>query len=91
MKIARKNVDVKMEIPGATLRQTTGFGDVTGYGKMGAEFFSLSAGVDTTELFIGLHGNLCQCPHWGYVIKGKITTTDSNSKKETVSTDDLFY
>ncbi len=91
MKIARKNVDVKMEIPGATLRQTTGFGDVTGYGKMGAEFFSLSAGVDTTELFIGLHGNLCQCPHWGYVIKGKITTTDSNGKKETVSTDDLFY
>lgn len=91
MKIAKSNVDVKMEIPGATLRQTTNFGDSTGYGKIGAEFFSLSAGVDTTELFIGLEGNLCQCPHWGYVIKGKITTTDSKGIEETVVAEDLFY
>jgi hypothetical protein len=29
-----------------------------------------AAGVDTTPLFVGLDGNVCQCPHWGFVRKG---------------------
>jgi len=48
MKIAKENVDVKMEIPGATVRQRINFGDASGYGKISGEYFSLSAGVDTT-------------------------------------------
>jgi len=91
MKIAKENVDVKMEIPGATVRQRINFGDASGYGKISGEYFSLSAGVDTTPLFIGLEGNLCQCPHWGYVLKGQITTTDAEGIEETVTTNDLFY
>jgi hypothetical protein len=91
MKIAKENIEVKMEIPGAVIRQKTGFGDATGYGKISGEFFSLSAGVDTTPLFIGLEGNLCQSPHWGYVLSGQITTTDSEGSHETVNTNDLFF
>ena len=26
---------------------------------------------------MGLEGNLCQSPHWGYVISGQLTTTDA--------------
>ena len=91
MKIAKENVDVKMEIPGAIIRQRTEFGDATGLGKISGEFFSLSAGVDTTPLFIGLEGNMCQCPHWGYVLRGQITTTDSDGVEETVNKNDLFF
>lgn len=91
MHIAKQDVEVKMEIPGATIRQQTDFGDATGLGKISGEYFSLAAGVDTTPLFIGLEGNLCQCPHWGYVIKGVLTTTDANGKQETVKSNDLFY
>lgn len=91
MKIAKDNIEVKMQIPGAIIRQRTEFGDATGYGKISGEFFSLSAGVDTTPLFIGLDGNLCQSPHWGYVLKGQITTTDSEGTKETVNPHDLFF
>lgn len=91
MKIAKENIEVKMEIPGAVIRQRTEFGDATGYGKISCEFFSLSAGVDTTPLFIGLEGNLCQSPHWGYVLSGQITTTDSEGIQETVNTNDLFF
>jgi hypothetical protein len=29
-------------------------------------------GIDPSPLFKGLPDNLCQCPHWGYVIKGSI-------------------
>lgn len=91
MKIAKENIEVKMEIPGAVIRQIKDFGDATGYGKMGGEFFSLAAGVDTTPLFIGLEGNMCQCPHWGFVLSGQITTTDAEGKQETVNPHDLFY
>lgn len=91
MHIAKENVDVKMQIPGAVLRQRMDFGDTSGFGRFSAEYFSLSAGVDTTPLFVGLHGDACQCPHWGYVIKGQITTTDEQGGQETVRANDLFH
>lgn len=91
MRIRKDDVDVKMQIPGAVLRQRTDFGDASGLGKISGEYFSLSAGVDTTPLFQGLEGNLCQCPHWGFVIKGTLTTTDAAGRQETVKTNDLFY
>ena len=91
MKIAKENIDVKMEIPGAVIRQQTDFGDATGLGKISGEYFSFSAGVDSTPLFMGLEGNLCQCPHWGYVLSGELISTDADDVKETVTAGDLFY
>jgi hypothetical protein len=91
MKIAKENIEVKLEIPGAVIRQRTDFGDATGLGKISGEYFSLSAGVDTTPLFMGLEGDLCQCPHWGYLISGQLTTIDADGKKESVMANDLFY
>lgn len=91
MKVAKEDVDVQMDIPGAKLRQRMDFGDATGYGKISGEYFSLAAGVDTTPLFVGLNDNACHSPHWGFVLRGKITTTDLNGQEETVNTNDLFY
>lgn len=91
MKILKDDIDLKMQIPGAVIRQQTNFGDATGLGKISCEYFSLSAGVDTTPLFMGLEGNLCQSPHWGYVISGALTTTDAAGVQESVSTNELFY
>lgn len=91
MRVAKDDVDVRMEIPGAVIRQRTGFGDATGLGNISGEYFTLAAGVDTTPLFQGLEGNLCQCPHWGFVLRGQLTTTDADGSTETVRTDDLFY
>lgn len=91
MRISKKDVDVKMEIPGAIIRQQMDFGDVTGFSKISGEYFSLSEGVDTTPLFKGLEGDLCQCPHWGFVLRGRITTTDADGVQETVNENDLFY
>lgn len=91
MRISREDVDIRMQVPGAVIRQRKDFGDVTGYGKISGEYFSLAAGVDTTPLFMGLEGDLCQCPHWGYVLSGRITTTDAKGETETVRAKDLFY
>lgn len=91
MRVAKQDVDVKMEIPGAVIRQKLDFGDATGYSKISCEYFTLAAGVDTTPLFQGLDGNVCQCPHWGYVLEGTITTTSATGRQETVRANDLFY
>jgi hypothetical protein len=91
MHVSKELIDVQMQIPGAVIRQRKNFGDASGYGKISGEYFSLSAGVDTTPLFEGLEGNLCQCPHWGYVLEGKLTTTDTLGQQESVSAGELFY
>jgi hypothetical protein len=91
MRVAKEEIEVKLQIPGAIIRQRTDLGDATGLGRISGEYFSLAAGVDTTPLFQGLDGNLCQCPHWGYVLRGALTTTDAAGKKETVRAADLFY
>lgn len=91
MHIVKDDVNVKMEIPGAIIRQQMDFGDASGLGKISCEYFTLSAGVDTTPLFEGLEGNLCQCPHWGFVLRGQLTATDAKGARETVKANDLFY
>jgi hypothetical protein len=91
MRVAKEEVDVKLAIPGATIRQRKDFGDASGFGKISGEYFSLAEGVDTTPIFEGLEGDQCQCPHWGFVLRGRITTTDAQGQEETVNADDLFY
>jgi len=91
MRVPKDEVDVTMEIPGAVIRQRTEFGDMKGYGPISAEYFTLSAGVDTTPLFLGLEGDLCQCPHWGFVVRGQLTTTDAAGSQETIRANDPFH
>lgn len=91
MRVSKKDVDVQLELPGAVIRQRRGFGQVASYDGLSGECFSLSAGVDTTPLFEGLEGDLCQCPHWGYLVSGRIIATDAEGVEETVHAQDLFH
>src|SRR3977135_1828879 len=91
MRVAKESVDVRMEIPGVVIRQRKNFGDVNGFDTISSEYFTLAAGVDTTQLFVGLEGDLCQCPHWGFVLRGELTTTDAEGAQESVTANDLFY
>ena len=91
MRITKEDVPVRIDVPGATARQIKNFGDATGYGKIGGEYFSLGAGTDMSGLLQGLDGDLCQCPHWGYIIEGKLTVTFSDGHNEFPETNDLFY
>jgi hypothetical protein len=91
MRVPKDDVDVRMQIPGAVIRQRMDFGDVTGFDTISGEYFTLAEGVDTTPLFVGLEGDRCQCPHWGFVLRGRITRTDADGRHETVEANDLFY
>ena len=68
MRIAKEDVPVKVNAPGAIGRQKTDFGDAAGFGTIGGEYFSLAAGTDLAPLLKGLEGDACQSPHWGYLI-----------------------
>lgn len=91
MRIAKTDIPEKINIPGAVARQATEFGDATGYGKMAGEYFSMAAGTDIAPLLKGLEDDLCQSPHWGYLIEGDITVTYTDGSKESVNGGDLFY
>jgi len=44
--------------------------DLDGYRS---EFVSIRQGHDLAPMLKGLPDDRCQCPHWGYVFKGKLT------------------
>lgn len=91
MRITKNDIPTKIDIPGAKARQKTDFGDASGYGAMGAEYFSLGAGADIAPLLQGLHDDACHAPHWGFVISGKVIVTYTDGTEETNSGQDLFH
>lgn len=91
MRIAKEDVPVRINAPGAVVRVKTDFGDASQYGKFGGEYFSLGAGADIAPLLEGLEGDVCHSPHWGYLIQGQITITYADGTEESVKGGDLFY
>lgn len=91
MHIAKTDIPAKINVPGAIARQVLDFGDATGYGKLAGEYFSLGAGTDIAPLLKGLKDDLCQSPHWGYLMEGEVIVTYKDGQQETISGGDLFY
>ena len=91
MRIPKEQIPARIDVPGAVARQATDFGDATGFGTMGGEYFSLGAGTDIAPLLKGLEGDACQAPHWGYMISGEVVVTYTDGKAETCRENDLFY
>ena len=53
-------------------------------------FDSFTADMDPAPFFKGLPDDRCQCPHWGYVLKGKMTFRFAD-REETYEAGDAFY
>ncbi len=58
-------VPVMFELGEAQVRSTE-------VGGMTVTFYRLPAGADARPLLVGLQDDLCQCPHWGFVTKGRL-------------------
>jgi len=91
MRIPKDQIPAKINVPGAIARVATDFGDATGYGKMGGEYFSLGAGTDIAPLLKGLKNDACQAPHWGYMISGEVVVSYTDGKTDTCQGNDIFY
>jgi hypothetical protein len=61
--------------------------DVDGYT---VNFVSFSQDIDATPLLKGLPDDRCQCPHWGYVVKGSFTYRFAGHE-ESFAAGDAFY
>lgn len=89
MHITKTDIPVRVEAPGAVARQVPDFG--TAEGTIGAEYFSLATGTDLAPLLVGLDGDACASPHWGYVIQGEVVVTYTDGGTESCSTGDVFH
>ena len=91
MHVNRNDIPVKIDAPGAVARQATEFGDASGAGTLGGEFFTLGAGTDIAPLLHGLEDDACQAPHWGYVVTGSLVVTYTDGTEEQCVAHDLFH
>jgi AraC-like ligand binding domain len=60
------------------------------WGGMIVEISSFPAGVDAAPLFKGLPDDLCQSPHWGYVLKGRVRIRYKD-REEVIEAGDVYY
>jgi hypothetical protein len=91
MRIPKTELPVQIDVPGAIARQLPDFGDATGFGPFGAEFFTLGAGTDIAPLLRGLEDDACSAPHWGYMISGSVIVSYTDGTEETCAAGDVFY
>jgi quercetin dioxygenase-like cupin family protein len=61
--------------------------DVDGYT---VSFMSFRQDIDATPMLKGLPGDNCQCPHWGYVLKGRLIMRFADHE-EVCEAGDAFY
>jgi hypothetical protein len=91
MQKAKEELPVAMETPEAEVRQQTDFGAATDYGALAAERIRFAAGTDLTPLLEGLEDDMCQCPHWGYVLDGAVNLRYSDGTEEVSEAGDQLY
>lgn len=65
MRGSKQDLPIVMELPDGEIRSAK-------WGSMIVELGSTQAEVDATPYFRGLPDDRCQCPHWGYVLKGRM-------------------
>ena len=61
--------------------------DIEGYT---VSFVSFREDIDATPLLKGLPDDRCQCPHWGYLTKGRVTFRYGD-RDEVFEAGDAFY
>ena len=60
------------------------------WGDLNVALEAALAGTDMATLLRGLPDNRCPCPHWGYVIRGRMVI-QYRDRTETLSTGDAYY
>lgn len=82
-KVSRETAEKVDEFPVAVDRSS----DLDGYT---VNFVSILETHDLAPTLKSLPGEHCSCPHWGYMIKGRMTVTYGD-RTEVIETGDAFY
>lgn len=85
MKFDIKDMPIVMEAPGTQWRVKKGLDG------MSAAYGQLPAGADFTPMLKGLQNDMCQCPHWGYVLEGELKIKYENGTIESIPAGSMFH
>src|SRR5437763_16250763 len=83
MRGSKQDVPVAFDGAGITSRQVE-------WGEMNLGRAIFPAGVDSAPVFVGLPDDRCQCPHWGYVVKGQFRARFKDHE-EVIKAGDIYY
>jgi hypothetical protein len=83
MRASREEMPIVFEEGGIVSRQGQ-------WGGMHVAVETAPAGMDTRPMFEGLPAGSCQCPHWGYVVRGKARVVYQD-REEILEAGDAYY
>ncbi len=81
--INREEVPVAIEDDNVELRMSE-------VGEMTVSFIRLKEGTDMSPAMAGLPDDRCQCPHWGYMLEGRLMMKTSGGD-EVYEAGQAFY
>ena len=85
MRASKNELPVMLEAGPAVIRGAKDWGDLR------VTHVSVPAGTDFGPLLRGLKDDLCQAPHWGYIVKGRLRLTYAGGSEEVLREGDLYY
>ncbi len=77
-------------LPGNTVAEGITFHEAD-WGDIHVSYETYQRPFDYTPMLQGLPDNLCQSPHWGYVLKGQILVTYHNGTQEKIAEGNAYY
>lgn len=83
MRASKNELPILLEAGAATVRGVD-------WDDMRVAVVSVPAGTDFGPLLKGHPNDVCPCPHWGYVVKGRLKI-QSDDGAETLRAGDVFY
>jgi ethanolamine utilization protein EutQ (cupin superfamily) len=84
MKELKERLPVTMEAAPAHIQAAD-------WGEMKSAYMRMGEGVDFTPMLEGLPEDLCQCPHWGYVLNGTIQVRYTDGTEESIGAGQIYY
>jgi cupin domain len=84
MRATKHELPVMLQAGSASIRGTD-------WGEMRAALVSVPAGTDFGPLLQGLPGDLCQGPHWGYVLAGQLRVRYGDGQEEILRAGDFYH
>lgn len=83
MRGSANDLPAVVDLDDGTIRQVD-------WGDMTVEIGSIRSTMDPAAFFQGLPDDRCQCPHWGYVIKGQLRYRYAD-REEVYNAGDAYY
>ena len=83
MRGSKHDLPAAFDGDGVTIRQAD-------WGEMTVSLEQFPAGLETAPIFRGLPDDRCQCPHWGYVVRGQLRVIYAD-REEVLKAGDAYY